>query len=157
MLDYKTLLPQKLVSTFGLLLMALSPFLVWISASTVLLSGLTLSRTGLEFIPEIGVLAFIFLAGGGLLVWFYNKPRNSGIVCLLMALWMFFEVFVTYPQLESRVTEAQENVIVLIGPGIYLLATGAFLTFVGGITLITGTKQQQKTQVNNSLPQPLIP
>ena len=87
MFDYKTLTTAKINFNFWAYFNGSITFLVWISASTVLLSGLTLSRTGFDFILEIGILSLIFLAGGGLLVWFYSQPRNSGIVCLLMAIW----------------------------------------------------------------------
>lgn len=75
--EWKKTLPQKLVVTFGLFLMALSPFLPWLSASAPILFGLTISRTGLELAPETGMFALVFLVIGLITLWFYKKPRRS--------------------------------------------------------------------------------
>ena len=131
------ILPQKLFITFGFVLMALSPFLTWLTASAPILFGLTVSRTGLELSPEIGFFALVFFIIGSLIVWFHKNPKHSGVVCLGMGIWMLIETLLAYVQLQDRLTSLSTDLIIVwIGPGFYLLAVGVFITIVGGILLL---------------------
>jgi len=130
------ILPYKLFAIIGLILMALSSFLPWLTASAPIF-GIGLSRSGIELAPEVGMFAVAFVVIGSLLVWFNKTSRSSGFICLGMGVWMLIETFWIYVQLEDRVMSySTGSVIIWIGPGFYLLAIGVFITLVGGILLL---------------------
>jgi len=130
------ILPYKLFAIFGLVSMAFSSFLPWLTASAPIF-GISMSRSGLELAPEVGMFAVTFVVIGSLVVWFHETPRHSGFMCLGMGIWMLIETLMVYVQLQDRVTSSSaSSVIVSIGPGFYLLAVGVLITLVGGIVLL---------------------
>jgi len=135
--EWKIMRPQKLFVLFGFVLMGVSPFLPWIVASAPILFGLTVSRTGLELSQETSFFAMLFLVAGSLIAWFYDNFKRSGIICLVMGIWMLIETLVDYYQLQDRVTSLSTSTILIwIGPGFYLLAIGAIITIMGGLSLL---------------------
>jgi hypothetical protein len=149
--EWKTIRPEKLFVVFGFVLMAVSPFLPWITAYSVFLS---VSRTGLELSPETGMFAILFLVIGSLVAWFYNNFKRAGIACLLMSGLMMFETIWDYQQLQDRFNSYSTNmyVRVSIDTGFYLLVVGVFVSIVGSLLLLRlSTKVKPK---ETALPSP---
>lgn len=153
--EWKTMRPEKLFVVFGFVLMAVSSFLPWLTASAPILFGLTLSRTGLELAPETGFFSILFLIVGSLVAWFYSNFKRAGTACLVMSVWMLIEAVIDYQQLEDRVRSlSTSNVFIWIGPGFYLLAVGVLISIIGSILLLRlHMKVKPKEATPSTLPQ----
>jgi hypothetical protein len=138
----KKILPQKLCAFFGLILMALSPFLIWATVDNPILG--TAFRTGLELAPSTSIFPLVFVVIGSLIVWFYNKPRRSGMICVGMGLLVLFLGLYSLGILSDWVKSEPEGYNYWIGPGIYLLVVGGVITILGGVLLLA-VKLELKT------------
>jgi hypothetical protein len=135
--EWKRIRPEKLFVVFGFLLMAISVFLPWITASAPILYGVSISRTGFELSPEIGWFALLFFAVSSLYVWFSGSFKKTGTVCLLMSIWMLFETLLAYLQLQDRVSSySSDYLLVNINTGFYLLAVGDLVSLIGSLLVV---------------------
>lgn len=127
---------HKLIATIGLILMGISLFLPWLSATS--LFGINVLATGFDLSNEISILAIFFLIIGTIIIWLRNKHRQNGFICMGMAILMGLETYVLYGELQNRVESVGTNLVIArIGSGFYLLAVGVLFTFVGGVLLAT--------------------
>ena len=144
----KKILPQKLCAIFGLILMALSPFLSWATVHNPILG--TAFRTGLELAPSTSIFPLVFVVIGCLIVWFYHKPRHSGMICIAMGLLVLLLGLYSLGVLSDWAKSVPVGYNYWIGPGIYLLVVGGVITILGGVLLLAiklePTKPSQKIE-----------